>query len=426
MDNCGGTSSKSLKASAQNGCSSKTCQVCSLPQDRDFDAYAAGLIDGEGSFTVLADQARSHMSVVIQVTLASKATGALNALYWKYGGSVRPLDRPRLKEAATARWQMPGRNLRCLIERLLPYMTIKRQQAEICLDILTRQWPKYQGNHKVTAERISLFLDAKKKVEELNRRGPITPEKDYIAQLVGNCWMTRKVDLFGEHWETFSGRFPASGSLRNGVMCERPTWAPRTGESDGSVWPTAKAMSGGGNSNRENRSETGGPDLQEFAAHWQSPQSRDFRDGAIRPETAAKHLGSRPLNEQAQGWSTPRSENAESCGNHPRSEGDSLAGQVKLWKTPHGMGNTDASGKMGGAGGGEFAKQATHWATPSSTEIRQGFQRRPEGMASQQNQQSRLRKRGPGTLRPRTLRRPLARSAGAVSLAASSHRTSGG
>lgn len=36
------------------------------------------------------------------------------------------------------------------------------------------------------------------------------------------------------------------------------------------------------------------------------------------------------------------------------------------WKTPHGMGNLDASGKHGGSGGGEFAKQATKWTTPQA------------------------------------------------------------
>jgi hypothetical protein len=37
-----------------------------------------------------------------------------------------------------------------------------------------------------------------------------------------------------------------------------------------------------------------------------------------------------------------------------------------LWKTPHGMGNIDASGKHGGSGGGEFAKQANNWTTPQA------------------------------------------------------------
>lgn len=35
-----------------------------------------------------------------------------------------------------------------------------------------------------------------------------------------------------------------------------------------------------------------------------------------------------------------------------------------LWLTPHGMRGTDHTGKIGG--GGEFAKQATQWATPDA------------------------------------------------------------
>jgi len=36
------------------------------------------------------------------------------------------------------------------------------------------------------------------------------------------------------------------------------------------------------------------------------------------------------------------------------------------WKTPHGMANVDRNGKSGGAGGGEFAKQANNWKTPDA------------------------------------------------------------
>lgn len=42
-----------------------------------------------------------------------------------------------------------------------------------------------------------------------------------------------------------------------------------------------------------------------------------------------------------------------------------LDGQVSNWPTPDGgMSNEDKTGKVGGAGGGEFAKQANQWATP--------------------------------------------------------------
>ena len=60
-----------------------------------------------------------------------------------------------------------------------------------------------------------------------------------------------------------------------------------------------------------NAVEVGGPLVGgEFAvdvANWQSPQSRDYRSGLIEPETADKHLGSRPLNEQMMNWPTPMS-----------------------------------------------------------------------------------------------------------------------
>jgi hypothetical protein len=46
-----------------------------------------------------------------------------------------------------------------------------------------------------------------------------------------------------------------------------------------------------------------------------------------------------------------------------------LRNQAMTWKTPHGMSGMDASGKRGGPGGGEFAKQANNWPTPQANEI---------------------------------------------------------
>lgn len=93
---------------------------------------------------------------------------------------------------------------------------------------------------------------------------------------------------------------------------------------------------------------------------------------------------------ESSSWPTARAEDGESCGNHP-GKTDSLTGAVKnwptpnaaihgpdlarangeracggndlettasrLWNTPHGTSNRDFRGKVGGCGGGEFAKQ---------------------------------------------------------------------
>jgi hypothetical protein len=189
--------------------------------------------------------------------------------------------------------------------------------------------------------------------------------------------------------------------------------------SESSYWPIAKASTGGANSRRAARG-AGGPDLQEATDQWQTPSASEARLGyqqrpeemasqqnqqslsteamnwatpdagvrggfnrsrsenaAQRPllktqadtwatpqardlksgETIQDYGNARPLNEQAASWATPRAEDGESCGNHPNCQ-DSLTGQTRFWKTPHGQGNRDATGKAGGAGGGEFSKQA--------------------------------------------------------------------
>lgn len=190
------------------------------------------------------------------------------------------------------------------------------------------------------------------------------------------------------------------------------------------AWCTPKALTGGANSKRAERG-AGGPDLQEQSSQWQtpatdifrsrggdrvdemgldqqarfwpSPQSRDHRSG----ETLQDYGNPRPLNEAVVKWATPRREDGESAGNHPNAS-DSLTGQTRLWNTPttedraerhephsqgglpltaqahhwntpHGQGNRDASGKVGGSGGGEFAKQVNSFQdSPSDPPMSDG------------------------------------------------------
>ena len=92
--------------------------------------------------------------------------------------------------------------------------------------------------------------------------------------------------------------------------------------------------------------------LEGQAQMWATPSQRDYKDGSswAIPDSE-KCLGSPPLGRQA-----PRS----GIGG-PTSSPDGPT-SPRRWKTPHGAGNVDHSGKMGG--GGEFHKQAVNWQTP--------------------------------------------------------------
>ena len=100
----------------------------------------------------------------------------------------------------------------------------------------------------------------------------------------------------------------------------------------------AKNSNGGANSNRENRPQTGGADLQEIAllAGWPTCSSRDWKDspgmsttGTNPDGTQRTRLDQLPRVAQLAGWATPRAEDAESAGmRHSRGVADTLSAQV--------------------------------------------------------------------------------------------------
>ena len=120
--------------------------------------------------------------------------------------------------------------------------------------------------------------------------------------------------------------------LRSRCSSQLRTLELRTKGSESSYWPTANVPNGGRSSN--------------ITPHQADGSKRQVDLGAL-----------------AKNWPSPRSEDAESCGNHPQAT-DSLTGVTKHWKTPHGMAGVDHTGKLGS--GGEFHKQVMQWRTPDA------------------------------------------------------------
>jgi hypothetical protein len=143
--------------------------------------------------------------------------------------------------------------------------------------------------------------------------------------------------LTWKHWDMQSG--PRICALRARA---RPTY-----DNGCSGWPTPKTPTGGANSNRENRPQTGGGDLQEIAlAGWPSPTTpsggQTWPEGTtgtgIRPDGTKATVNLENVAKLA-GWATPRAEDAESSGmRHSRGVADTLSAQVGQdlagWPTP--------------------------------------------------------------------------------------------
>ncbi|HLG97208.1 MAG TPA: hypothetical protein VKX49_12925 [Bryobacteraceae bacterium] len=141
------------------------------------------------------------------------------------------------------------------------------------------------------------------------------------------CLITGQCQELSENW-------PDSGMWDLGSAYELHSSERAISENESSSWPTTRASSGGGN--------------------------RSAYPGApYRPA----------LTQIAQNWPTPRGEDGESCGNHPNSQGDSLTGATKLWRTPDAAGDGGPRNRHGSIGDGHqvtIAEQAEHWATPNA------------------------------------------------------------
>jgi site-specific DNA-cytosine methylase len=127
-------------------------------------------------------------------------------------------------------------------------------------------------------------------------------------------------------------------------------------------WPTPNTMD---SEQAGGEGDYRGPSLNLKASNWPTPDGRVMNDGE-QPETwlerqeklkAKGYNGNgagMPLAIASQNWPTPRSEDSESCGNHPNAV-DSLGGASRLWTTPqahdtHGPKTPEQilKGRMGG------------------------------------------------------------------------------
>lgn len=98
-------------------------------------------------------------------------------------------------------------------------------------------------------------------------------------------------------------------------------------------WPTPKALTGGGNSQRENRPQTGGPDLHEAASMWVTPKASDGEKGG--PNQAGSK-GDMMLPSMAAVWPTPSVDGLHNRLSLSSTSGDGLSTATKQWPTPAG------------------------------------------------------------------------------------------
>jgi hypothetical protein len=145
-------------------------------------AYIAGLIDADGWIGIrINNQGKKWQGHSFMVGIVNRDLLVLQWVQSIFGGSVRP--RKRIQKSPHAKtwsmvydWNPDGEGIERFLLSVIPYLRIKKRQAELTLEFLkTRQDRKieYRLPAEVRRRREELFMEAK----ELNRVRPVGEEE---------------------------------------------------------------------------------------------------------------------------------------------------------------------------------------------------------------------------------------------------------
>jgi len=234
----------SSKRSNHPSSSSKTSLPSEPQAEETVAAYAAGILDGEGSIGIghnIRNPTKPVYWIVIDVSMSEKGLVVLQWLRKNFGGSISNQRQQTERWSLTCSWRIFGDPALKLLRRVRPYLLLKSEQADIAIRL--QEIRSEHPGHWEPWMRIEA-ASMKEKIHILNRRGPMSMppspkmQMRQIARFADGRWVPPQGSLFpGQPLDEFSGILPRSGSMRAGVVYEVPMSATPLIESASSLWP---------------------------------------------------------------------------------------------------------------------------------------------------------------------------------------------
>lgn len=126
-------------------------------------SYAAGFFDGEGSVVLKADGA-------LTISATQKDPRPLRLLEHLFGGSIGYIERSKCRPYSY--WQVRGEEASAALQRMLPFLIVKRDQAELAIEHRQLYWRGRKGSR--TNEQLDIdnrFVD---EMRRLNGRANVS------------------------------------------------------------------------------------------------------------------------------------------------------------------------------------------------------------------------------------------------------------
>lgn len=145
-------------------------------------AYLAGIVDGEGSFS-LRLQKSGAVTLILHIYNSDKPL--FDWILERFGGHLYEIHRKARVEKPQWQpvydWNIGGQQARDLMERLLPYLIVKPAQARLAIEAWDSRQPtprhggKYRGRARPADEVLALRESYVHRMRQLNQknRGPV-------------------------------------------------------------------------------------------------------------------------------------------------------------------------------------------------------------------------------------------------------------
>lgn len=136
-------------------------------------AYAAGLMDGEGCIRIV-----KYNSITYKVTVEVKMCDieGVRFLYDFFGGKLSIRDNSNPNHRSVYSWMLHGRNACTFLNRVSPYLQVKRRRAEIA--ILCGETAEYSYSGNVPQDVLEFRERCFNELTKLNLRGASAAETE--------------------------------------------------------------------------------------------------------------------------------------------------------------------------------------------------------------------------------------------------------
>lgn len=125
--------------------------------------YIAGLFDGEGSVSSSVNKKTGQIQV--RASLAMAHEEAVRRLHEQFGGYFGKQKKYAAHHKDKYHWYVTGKNLLAFLATVLPYLEVKREEAEIVFELQTELSKRGKGNRQKTVQ-----TEHRRKIVELRNR----------------------------------------------------------------------------------------------------------------------------------------------------------------------------------------------------------------------------------------------------------------